>query len=112
MEDHSPGYIGTCFAGAASFGESHCSTASSRRGRARSLRRFHYEPPLRTPEAGRSGPTKGPDYTHRVREPSLGHYPWPASRSEEHTSELQSLMRSSYAVFCLTKKKKETSASV
>src|SRR3546814_4008343 len=27
------------------------------------------------------------------------------SRSEEHTSELQSLMRSSYAVFCLIKKK-------
>src|SRR3546814_7933895 len=26
-------------------------------------------------------------------------------RSEEHTSELQSLMRNSYAVFCLTKKK-------
>src|SRR3546814_2210813 len=26
-------------------------------------------------------------------------------RSEEHTSELQSLMRTSYAVFCLTKKK-------
>src|SRR3546814_5519367 len=32
---------------------------------------------------------------------------WNASaRSEEHTSELQSLMRSSYAVFCLKKKKK------
>src|SRR3546814_5292471 len=30
----------------------------------------------------------------------LGHPP----RSEEHTSELQSLMRISYAVFCLTKK--------
>src|SRR3546814_7979791 len=29
-------------------------------------------------------------------------------RSEEHTSELQSLMRSSYAVFCLKKKKKCT----
>src|SRR3546814_8680292 len=29
-----------------------------------------------------------------------------ASRSEEHTSELQSLMRISYAVFCLKKKKK------
>src|SRR3546814_10513208 len=29
-----------------------------------------------------------------------------AERSEEHTSELQSLMRTSYAVFCLTKKKK------
>src|SRR3546814_5593034 len=28
-----------------------------------------------------------------------------ASRSEEHTSELQSLMRISYAVFCLNKKK-------
>src|SRR3546814_5898648 len=27
-----------------------------------------------------------------------------AARSEEHTSELQSLMRSSYAVFCLKKK--------
>src|SRR3546814_10157761 len=29
-------------------------------------------------------------------------------RSEEHTSELQSLMRSSYAVFCLNKKKEYT----
>src|SRR3546814_4991083 len=28
------------------------------------------------------------------------------ARSEEHTSELQSLMRTSYAVFCLKKKKK------
>src|SRR3546814_8449981 len=30
-------------------------------------------------------------------------------RSEEHTSELQSLMRTSYAVFCLKKKKPRTS---
>src|SRR3546814_8179298 len=30
-------------------------------------------------------------------------------RSEEHTSELQSLMRISYAVFCLKKKNKQTS---
>src|SRR3546814_5227249 len=30
-------------------------------------------------------------------------------RSEEHTSELQSLMRISYAVFCLKKKKQNTS---
>src|SRR3546814_3440141 len=29
----------------------------------------------------------------------------PVARSEEHTSELQSLMRISYAVFCLKKKK-------
>src|SRR3546814_1820539 len=32
-----------------------------------------------------------------------------AARSEEHTSELQSLMRISYAVFCLKKKKLITS---
>src|SRR3546814_4766934 len=31
--------------------------------------------------------------------------PNPRQRSEEHTSELQSLMRISYAVFCLKKKK-------
>src|SRR3546814_3600176 len=49
-----------------------------------------------------------------------GRYPWRAwhrisnrhcarrTRSEEHTSELQSLMRISYAVFCLKKKKKHT----
>src|SRR3546814_5182120 len=30
---------------------------------------------------------------------------WRGERSEEHTSELQSLMRISYAVFCLKKKK-------
>src|SRR3546814_9149869 len=29
------------------------------------------------------------------------------ARSEEHTSELQSLMRNSYAFFCLTKKKQD-----
>src|SRR3546814_7095750 len=32
--------------------------------------------------------------------------PFMVGRSEEHTSELQSLMRISYAVFCLKKKKK------
>src|SRR3546814_2313757 len=32
----------------------------------------------------------------------------PVRRSEEHTSELQSLMRISYAVFCLKKKKNNT----
>src|SRR3546814_1509861 len=39
-----------------------------------------------------------------------GHDQVPA-RSEEHTSELQSLMRISYAVFCLKKKKKHKSAT-
>src|SRR3546814_6988349 len=33
-------------------------------------------------------------------------------RSEEHTSELQSLMRNSYAVFCLKKKKTPTQLSI
>src|SRR3546814_2713094 len=33
-----------------------------------------------------------------------GRTPQGAGRSEEHTSELQSLMRTSYAVFCLKKK--------
>src|SRR3546814_7888795 len=39
----------------------------------------------------------------RVRDAAVGD---PQPRSEEHTSELQSLMRNSYAVFCLKKKKK------
>src|SRR3546814_1719458 len=34
----------------------------------------------------------------------------PHRRSEEHTSELQSLMRISYAVFCLKKKNKTTTS--
>src|SRR3546814_7423488 len=33
-------------------------------------------------------------------------------RSEEHTSELQSLMRISYAVFCLKKKKNNTNTTI
>src|SRR3546814_2316482 len=36
-----------------------------------------------------------------------GQMSWQDARSEEHTSELQSLMRISYAVFCLKKKKKK-----
>src|SRR3546814_3629218 len=34
------------------------------------------------------------------------------ARSEEHTSELQSLMRISYAVFCLKKKKKSPRSTI
>src|SRR3546814_8677412 len=37
---------------------------------------------------------------------ATGAYGTTAYRSEEHTSELQSLMRISYAVFCLKKKKR------
>src|SRR3546814_8497216 len=45
----------------------------------------------------------------RSRPPRGGHgRSAPTLRSEEHTSELQSLMRSSYAVFCLKKKNKKS----
>src|SRR3546814_6495316 len=37
----------------------------------------------------------------------IHHHICPERRSEEHTSELQSLMRISYAVFCLKKKTKQ-----
>src|SRR3546814_10156853 len=43
-----------------------------------------------------------------VRERSRDRRLLHARRSEEHTSELQSLMRISYAVFCLKKKKQRT----
>src|SRR3546814_1385191 len=47
-------------------------------------------------------------YNFRANLPSLDDKCWKKTklrRSEEHTSELQSLMRISYAVFCLKKKK-------
>src|SRR3546814_9174151 len=43
----------------------------------------------------------GARMAQEVADPRSGHLP---SRSEEHTSELQSLMPISYAVFCFTKK--------
>src|SRR3546814_7672458 len=46
----------------------------------------------------------GADETKRVSKAVIRHDP-ALRRSEEHTSELQSLMRISYAVFCLKKKK-------
>src|SRR3546814_4017465 len=47
----------------------------------------------------------------RARIHPLLQLPACVGRSEEHTSELQSLMRISYAVFCLKKKKKNTTRS-
>src|SRR3546814_2764541 len=44
-----------------------------------------------------------PNFSQVHRQRMRGEY----GRSEEHTSELQSLMRISYAVFCLKKKKKK-----
>src|SRR3546814_1454552 len=42
------------------------------------------------------------------REPGSTRLPCSSMKSEEHTSELQSLMRISYAVFCLNKTNKHT----
>src|SRR3546814_5311608 len=50
------------------------------------------------PEPGRLYPRQQPDLF--------------SDRSEEHTSELQSLMRISYAVFCLKKKKKTSHTNI
>src|SRR3546814_5366181 len=49
---------------------------------------------------GRPGPLHGESHPG-----GCGGHPSMLRRSEEHTSELQSLMRISYAVFCLKKKK-------
>src|SRR3546814_18159518 len=52
----------------------------------------------------RTRPGRRPARTRR----HAAHSPARRRRSEEHTSELQSLMRSSYAVFCLNKKNSNT----
>src|SRR3546814_7182086 len=61
--------------------------------------RFQYNQPVRN---------ETPTATNRIEKVVTAmtcHAIAPRLRSEEHTSELQSLMRISYAVFCLTKKK-------
>src|SRR3546814_5569811 len=68
---------------------------------------FPYTTLFRSDPAGRG--VRPPPHLHRPRSRSggkLGRTP-PFVRSEEHTSELQSLMRISYAVFCLKKKKND-----
>src|SRR3546814_10257295 len=54
---------------------------------------------------GRVGRSCGSEVSLKQSIADLEHFP-EVARSEEHTSELQSLMRISYAVFCLKKKKK------
>src|SRR3546814_8679720 len=72
--------------------------------------------PSPSQRSGRTGPPSPhdggspawvlPSRSGRQQRPSPSDPPSPWShRSEEHTSELQSLMRISYAVFCLKKKK-------
>src|SRR3546814_1798114 len=74
---------------------------------------------VRQASAGRRSPTNGRD--EKCGRSTRSSNPFPAApswlanvrcrRSEEHTSELQSLMRISYAVFCLKKKKKSYNKS-
>src|SRR3546814_3506948 len=78
-----------------------CSSDLWSASRGRASRRWHApwsdcnrSPPVRCVSVG----TKSRVWTRRAG----------ARRSEEHTSELQSLMRISYAVFCLKKKKHTT----
>src|SRR3546814_7730522 len=76
---------------------------------------FPYTTLFRSSELNTSGSfltvtmSKGPAYEKHIIYSDAGHQAVNASeyyvRSEEHTSELQSLMRISYAVFCLKKKK-------
>src|SRR3546814_2343740 len=75
------------------------------------------DPQLRAPRQGRRGrrrPCGTPrslslDVGGAAAESGLGFRP---HRSEEHTSELQSLMRISYAVFCLKKKKENNTTNI
>src|SRR3546814_2722648 len=65
---------------------------------------FPYTTLFRSGRAARCGAVAAPGSPRRRRR-CCRRRPAPC-RSEEHTSELQSLMRISYAVFCLKKKKK------
>src|SRR3546814_5776679 len=85
----------------------------------------HLEP-AREQQQGRHGQSaeqcqRGTEHEHRHRDRDQSHEVGDKARdarreqavngvdrSEEHTSELQSLMRISYAVFCLKKKKRKT----
>src|SRR3546814_7045201 len=82
--------------------------------------RLCHLPPLtqRFQHAGRLAPAAGLEaviaarrqvaFVDLRRQPRLVELAQRGLRSEEHTSELQSLMRISYAVFCLKKKKNTT----
>src|SRR3546814_6784506 len=67
----------------------------------------HSPASLRESERARRGQVHEPDTVARFGRADHRTAPSAARfrRSEEHTSELQSLMRNSYAVFCLKKKK-------
>src|SRR3546814_12127620 len=75
------------------------------------LRRVAPTPPPKPPHHPASAPratrpAPAPRRRRTTRRPARDRRASSRPRSEEHTSELQPLMRISYAVFCLKKKKK------
>src|SRR3546814_3398129 len=89
----------------------HCSSCSNDRAASLCSRRHHHRRRHRGATAHKAaaqcggtpcGRREKDDHRRQRRKAETG---ISASRSEEHTSELQSLMRISYAVFCLKKKK-------
>src|SRR3546814_3636071 len=66
-----------------------------------------FEEPASTPSSSAYAPSLCFSTATTTPSTTLSQLP----RSEEHTSELQSLMRISYAVFCLKKKKKTKNTS-
>src|SRR3546814_6659825 len=82
------------------------STSLSRRD---SRRRLGMPASTRVPQAALHAHRQCPCPSRSARAPTIPvrHGAITNARSEEHTSELQSLMRISYAVFCLKKKNKK-----
>src|SRR3546814_5061509 len=89
----------TLFRSADAEGESRTETAGGDSHTFNQARRFR---------AGDDGPRRNDLHPAFAALPELPIVAGLPGRSEEHTSELQSLMRISYAVFCLKKKKQET----
>src|SRR3546814_10821788 len=77
---------------------------------------FPYTTLFRSPASKRRRCRAPPPTTRQSsslhRSQPSGTRPLRQERSEEHTSELQSLMRISYAVFCLTKKIKNQTTTI
>src|SRR3546814_6382923 len=105
--------LGTCRIAAADAGPSQRHERAGRRRLRRraghgagtdSDRHFAQRSGKRSPELEADDAGCAPARRQLQREPEFA----ARGRSEEHTSELQSLMRISYAVFCLKKKKTDT----
>src|SRR3546814_1577257 len=88
------------------FSRSFCSIGQECRDEAGQFTRMAQAGPTRAACAEAASPSGAGGYSARTvcARASDAASSRPGHRSEEHTSELQSLMRNSYAVFCLKKK--------